>query len=344
MRNSSEKKSLFDDNISNCSDCTLSENDENRDKLSINQFSNGEHIHKMKKILSNDYQKILPNDLEKLKKINENLYKNYKEISDNYNNILQAMNEDNENLRKKAENYYNNYKEIKKQLYKDRIDLHNKNKILKSELALNNQQNNELIKNINDFNIKQNHFNDKLQILLGTNDVENLAVLSSSEDQEMKILGDALKKISNMGIDITKDLNISEEDLKVLSVIIGANLEPLVKSDEKILSSSSKKHDNENEDEQNYENQDDINLDELREDFDLGNQIVSLIERDVNDLYISKKIEQVKIDQVDAIDYTFSGFRKEEKVTLLIKDDALVTKDGQAFADWLIDNFKITPS
>ena len=51
-----------------------------------------------------------------------------------------------------------------------------------------------------------------------------------------------------------------------------------------------------------YENEED-----MKDDLELGNQIVSLIEKDVNDLYLKKVIEQIKIDQINAITYTFEN-------------------------------------
>ena len=81
------------------------------------------------------------------------------------------------------------------------------------------------------------------------------------------------------------------------------------------------------------------NLDDLREDFDLGNQIVAFIEQDVNDLYLKRKIEQVRIDQTDAITYSFTGEKGEKEVTLKIVKNRLYCADGQLFTDWLLNNF-----
>ena len=83
------------------------------------------------------------------------------------------------------------------------------------------------------------------------------------------------------------------------------------------------------------------NDNDIKEDFELGNQIVSLIEKDVNDLYLKKIIEQVKIDQINAITYKFE--REDEdnphEITLKIENDELFCIDGTKFSAWLIKHF-----
>ena len=78
-----------------------------------------------------------------------------------------------------------------------------------------------------------------------------------------------------------------------------------------------------------------------KEDYDLSNQIVGLIERDVNDLYMRKLIEQVKIDQIDAITYSFEGNKKTKEVEFKIQNGNLVCNTGESFTVWLISNFSL---
>ena len=54
------------------------------------------------------------------------------------------------------------------------------------------------------------------------------------------------------------------------------------------------------------ENGEEFDENNMKDDFEFGNKIVALIERDVNELYSRKLIHQVKIDQIDAITYSFS--------------------------------------
>ena len=51
--------------------------------------------------------------------------------------------------------------------------------------------------------------------------------------------------------------------------------------------------------EENYKNNED--------DENLSEKIVTLIERDVNDLYSRKLIQKMKIDQINSITYSFSN-------------------------------------
>ena len=63
-----------------------------------------------------------------------------------------------------------------------------------------------------------------------------------------------------------------------------------------------------------YENDED-----MKDDLELGNQVISLIGKDVNDLYLKKVIEQIKIDQINAITYTFKNEKDEaHEITLKI--------------------------
>ena len=78
-----------------------------------------------------------------------------------------------------------------------------------------------------------------------------------------------------------------------------------------------------------------------KEDYDLSNQIVGLIERDVNDLYMRKLIEQVKIDQIDAITYSFQGNTKTKEVEFKIENGNLICNTGESFTVWLISNFSL---
>ena len=84
-----------------------------------------------------------------------------------------------------------------------------------------------------------------------------------------------------------------------------------------------------------YENDED-----MKNDSDLGNEIVSLIEKDVNDLYLRKVIEQIKIDQVNAISYSFEDENGEaHEVTLKIINNQLFCVDGTKFKTWLVNHF-----
>jgi hypothetical protein len=99
-----------------------------------------------------------------------------------------------------------------------------------------------------------------------------------------------------------------------------------------------KKKSNENDAKNNGEENDN---EADKEDYDLSNQIVGLIERDVNDLYMRKLIEQVKIDQIDAITYSFQGNTKTKEVEFKIEKGNLICNTGESFTVWLISNFSL---
>ena len=148
-QNSPTKKNIiFDDNLSDLSKSLIEENEEERKGLELEQFVNDDYIEKLKDLIKNDFDKILPNDFEKLKSMNEMLYSKFNELSKNYNEILNSINNNNEEIRLKAKKYYEDYKKIKAEVYKGRIELKKKKIDLKKEIETNIEQNNNLINDI----------------------------------------------------------------------------------------------------------------------------------------------------------------------------------------------------
>ena len=99
----------------------------------------------------------------------------------------------------------------------------------------------------------------------------------------------------------------------------------------------------ENKNEENGEEFEEYDYDneDIKENFELGNQVVTLIEKDVNDLYLKKIIEQIKIDQINAISYIFEKENDDNphEITLKIENGELYCIDGTKFSAWLIKNF-----
>ena len=224
------------------------------------------------------------------------------------------------------------------------------------EIQNNNQENS---------NIKQElekYISDKKQFKsqIGISDLDN----KDKNNIDSNILSNVLNNLSDMGYDIFKGANLSEEEIKLVGNMLNknniSNKNENSKKNEKINDSMEgkdenknnleknmningeeneeieKKNENENEGEEyEYENDE-----EMKDDLELGNQVVSLIEKDVNDLYIKKVIEQIKIDQINAITYTFENEKDEaHEITLKIVNDELYCIDGTKFSDWLIENF-----
>ena len=57
-----------------------------------------------------------------------------------------------------------------------------------------------------------------------------------------------------------------------------------------------------------------VDMNEAEQDERLGQKIVTLIERDVNDLYSRQLIEKMKIDQINCITYSFATNKKEKTI------------------------------
>ena len=293
-----------------------------------------DHINQLKNILQNDYKNILPNDANELKNLNENLYQKYRVLSNNYNEILQNLNNSNENMRQKAVEFYTEYKKLKKELYQKRLELKNNKKSLETQIQKNKQENDKINSNLQKFNNEQNLFLEKLSQKSGgeINNSQNLAVVSSGTgNNDIKMLREALKKISSLGYDLIDGLNITDDEKKILSVVVGVNFDGY--DNQHAANGVQIENNGQEEMDENEDNEAD------KENYDLSNQIVALIERDVNDLYMRKLIEQVKIDQIDAITYSFTGNTNSKDVAFKIENNNLVCNTGESFTVWLINNF-----
>ena len=91
----------FDDDLSDLS-ISLIEDEEEKNEEPINIFINDDYIQKLKHLISNDFEKFLPKDIEKLKQMNELLYNKFTELSNLYNENLITLNNNNEEIRQKA--------------------------------------------------------------------------------------------------------------------------------------------------------------------------------------------------------------------------------------------------
>lgn len=322
----------FDDNISLLNISSVDEQNLSKNtNENIEELVNIDYIKQLKNVLENDYQRILPNDLNSLKNLNQNLHNKYKEIGKKYNEMINRLNSTNEIIRNKAINHWNNYKNLKKELYKKRVELKNKKNKIEKDLNNNNIENEEIQNNFQKYKNEKDIFLNKLSNGEGgLNNANNLAVISSgTNNSDIKMLSEAVKKIASLGYDIIDGMKINEEERKLLSVIIGINLCDNIKNED------------DEEDKRNEENNEgEIDENNIKDDFEFGNKIVALIERDVNELYSRKLIHQVKIDQIDAITYSFSDDVKEKNVSFKIENNNLFCIDnGESFTVWLLSNF-----
>ena len=364
----------FNDNLSDVSISIVETKEEDREGLELEQFIEYEYIEGLKLLLQNDYKNILPNDFVKLRQLNEILYGKFIDLSNAYNETLYSLSSINEEIRQQAKKYYDEYKLLKRDVYNGRIDLKKQNDQLQLEIQNNNQENSNIKKDIEKYISDKKQFKSQLGIV--DTDKKN----QDKNNIDINALSSVLSSLSNMGYDIFKGANLSEEELRLiegsLSVMnnnkensqkkntdslkneniidnieakeeVNNNLEQNLNMNEKENinineernpeeMNREKKNLNEGE-EYEYENEED-----MKDDLELGNQIVSLIEKDVNDLYLKKVIEQIKIDQINAITYTFENEKEEQhEITLKIVNDELYCVDGIKFNAWLIKNFSI---
>ena len=309
--NENSRNVQFDDNLSDVSISILDVKDEDRKGLNLDELIEDDYIENLKQIIQNNYQKILPKDPIKLKQMNENLYKKFINLSNSYNEALYSLATTGEEIREETKKFYDDYKLLKKDIYNGRVELKKQNYQLKREIEANNQENKTLKQEIENYKTEKKILKNKL----GLEDSKKI------ENPDIEILSETLKKLNDMGIDIFVGSGLSEEDKNLVKNMLNIN------DDENKKESGT---DNE------YEGDDDI-----KEDLDLGNQIVALIEKDVNDLYLRKKIEQVKIDQINAITYVFQNDKETHEVTLKIIKDELYCSDNTTFSAWLIQHFSI---
>ena len=346
----------FNDNISDVSISILDTKEEDREGLELEQFIEYEYIEGLKLLLQNDYKNILPNDFVKLKQLNEILYGKYIDLSNAYNETLYSISSLNEEIRQQAKKYYEEYKLLKKDVYNGRIELKKQNDELQFEIKENNQENNAIKDDINKYISEKKQF----KYLLGINEEDKKENINDNKN-ENDLLINLLNNLSNKGYDIFKGVNLSEEEMKLIQDDlnikenldknkenknsekkdkdnINNNLEEKENIDMNIKEEKNEKKEIENENEmEEY----DYDNDDIKEDFELGNQVVTLIEKDVNELYLKKIIEQIKIDQINAITYTFEKENEDNphEITLKIENGELFCIDGTKFSAWLIKNF-----
>ena len=375
------KKMEFNDNLSDVSISILDTKEEDREGLELEQFIEYEYIEGLKLLLQNDYKNILPNDFVKLRQLNEILYGKYIDLSNAYNETLYSISSLNEEIRQQAKKYYEEYKLLKKDVYNGRIELKKQSEELQLEIKGNNKENSDIKEEMEKYINEKKQFKSLLGINEEEeNKKEQKEEEKDNTSYENDILINLLKNLSSQGYDIFKGANLTEEEMKLIEGTFDMNNvnenENINQKVENIINSSEKKEsdinnmnnnnmnsekkenaeinpeeekiekeDNapDNKNEENGEEMEEYDYDneDIKENFELGNQVVSLIEKDVNDLYLKKIIEQIKIDQINAITYTFEKESDDNphEITLKIENGELFCIDGTKFSAWLIKNF-----
>ena len=297
------KSSEFSDGLSDLSISIIDMDEDKNGDLDIRELVKDDYLNGLRELIQSG--DVLPDDVEKLKQLNEVLLSKYNELSKMYNETLSEYNTQNEELRQKAKKIYEDYKQIKKEVYKGRVALKKKKEELKKEVATNTETNKKISSDI--LNIKKELRFFKNEMGLEKDNVEEV-----KEKNDLTVLSNVLKKVHNLGYDIFSGSGLSaEEKIKLKHLLsLEENIENNVVDDE-----------------------------DFTEDIETGNKIVGFIENDVNDLYLKKEIVNVKIDQVNAYTYNFEDQYKKKEVVLKIVDNSLITETGMTFTDWLLENF-----
>ena len=297
------KSSEFSDGLSDLSISIIDMDEDKEGELDIRELVNDDYLAGLRGLIERG--DVLPDDVDKLKQLNEVLLTKYNELSKMYNETLCEYKAQNEELRQKAKKLYEEYKQIKKEVYKGRVALKKKKEELKKEIATNSESNKKVGGDIANIKTELRYFKNEIGLEKG-NDNE------VKENSDITVLSNVLKKVHNLGYDIFSGSGLTADEKIKLKHLL--NLE------------------------ENEENND-AEFGDINDNIEEGNKIVGLIENDVNDLYLKKKIINVKIDQLDAFTYNFEDQTKSKEVTLKIVNEALVTSTGMTFTDWLLENF-----
>ena len=375
------KKIEFNDNLSDVSISILDTKEEDREGLELEQFIEYEYIEGLKLLLQNDYKNILPNDFVKLRQLNEILYGKYIDLSNAYNETLYSLSSLNEEIRQQAKKYYEEYKLLKKDVYNGRIELKKQNEELQLEIKDNNKENSDIKEDLEKYISEKKQFksllgineeekenkneqkeenkdneNDMLINLLKNLSEQGYDIFKGANltEEEMKLI-EGTFDINNMNENENENINQKNDNENNntgkkednINNMNNSNIKSNKKENDEMNPEEEKNEKEEitqeNKNEENGEELEEYDYDneDIKENFELGNQVVSLIEKDVNDLYLKKIIEQIKIDQINAITYTFEKENDDNphEITLKIENGELYCIDGTKFSAWLIKNF-----
>ena len=208
-----------------------------------------------------------------------------------------------------------------------------KNKKIEEEINIlkieSNKKEEELQQKIKEIKEKEDLFSKKVKTIKNQEkDFNNELILEENKEinnqktdlNDIRDICLLIKKFNSLGYGI-EDGDLTDSEKQNLNDLLNNIDKEIIKEQEEIL----------NEDE----------LNQMKDDFELGDKIITLIERDVNDLFSRKLIELVNIDQIDSINYIFSGKVKKKEVSFKLEDNNLICSTGETFTVWLIKNFSL---
>ena len=291
-------------------DINLSKFDENILQMNnIDEILSNKNINKLRDIIENE-KNSFPKDIISLKSFNQNLFNQCKLLTEKYNKILLSLSENNENLEKNLKEVIDKNTQIEQEIKNLELESNKKEEEIKQKLNEIKEQNITPKENIdNNEEINDNDFINNKSKLTDINDAKDFCNI--------------IKKLQSLGYGVFEgDLTDSEKqnlnDLLNKFSIEKKNF----KYKEELLNANE--------------------LEQLKDDFELGEKVISLIERDVNDLFSRKLIELVTIDQIDSINYIFSGKNKKKEISFKSdENNNLICSNGETFTVWLVKNFSI---
>ena len=272
----------------------------------------------MKEIIENG-ENSFQKDINSLKSFNQNLFNRCKEQNEKFSKIFLSLSERNQNLEKKIEEITHKNKIIEEEINQLELDSNKNEEELKQKIKEMKEKSDITLKNIE--SLKSKEKNNDSELFLENNSKANNNKISDIND--IIDICKLIKIFNSLGYNI-QDGDLTDSEKQNLSDLL-KNLEK--EKNKNIIN--------------NKEILDENELNQIKDDYELGDAIIALIERDVNDLFSRKLIELVNIDQVDSITYIFSGKSKKKEIDFKLENNNLICSTGETFAVWLIKNFSI---
>ena len=290
--------------------------DENDFKLynNMDELLSCDNIFKLKELVESGKIEI-PKDINFLKSFNNNLFNQFKLSNEKFSKILLSLTEDNQNLEKKLNEITVKNKTIEEEINILKIESNKKEEELQQKIKEIKEKENLFSKKVETLKNQEKNFNN--EFILEENKEINNQKTDLNDIRDICLL---IKKFNSLGYGI-EDGDLTDSEKQNLNDLLNNFDKETLKDHEEIL----------NEDE----------LNQMKDDFELGDKIITLIERDVNDLFSRKLIELVNIDQIDSINYIFSGKVKKKEVSFKLEDNNLICSTGETFTVWLIKNFSL---
>jgi len=267
----------------------------------------------------------LEDNILQLNNIDEILsYKNIIELKDKIDNEEIILPKDIISLKLFNQNLFNQSKLLNEKYNKILSSLSESNQNLEKNLNDITEKNNKIEQEIKNLELdsiqKAQEINQKLIKLKQANPENKIQI---KDINDIKDICNIIKSLESLGYKLSEgDLTDSEKQNLTDVLNKFSNEKKNCKLKEEIL--------------------DENTLDQLKDDYELGEKVISLIERDVNDLFSRKLIEMVNIDQIDSISYVFSGKVKKKEISFKFDEkNNLICSTGEVFPVWLVKNFSL---